>query len=189
MELSEADKRSLLHMARESIVYGVQHKGRMPVDEALINQAPYNAIVSTFVTLETLPDLALRGCIGSLEASVTLLEDVIEHAYSAAFRDPRFPPVTAEEIMTLKIAISVISPHEELSFNNEAELIELLRPQLDGLIIQSQGRRATFLPSVWQELPEKRDFLTHLKRKALFTENYWNSDFKAFRYTTEYFQE
>ena len=140
---------------------------------------------ATFVTLTM--DGALRGCIGMLEACRPLAEDVAANACAAAFEDPRFEPLSIEEFETVEIHISVLSPPEEIFFSSEAGLLEQIRPGVDGLILQEGGRRGTFLPSVWEELPDRELFWDHLKMKAGLPARYWSETLRVFRYTAEYF--
>ncbi|MFA7256913.1 MAG: AmmeMemoRadiSam system protein A [Kiritimatiellales bacterium] len=140
---------------------------------------------ATFVTLTI--GGQLRGCIGMLEACRPLAEDVVANACAAAFEDPRFPPLTKKEFEKLEIHISVLSPPEEMSFISEEDVLNQIRPGLDGLILQDGFHRGTFLPSVWEELPQKELFWAHLKRKAGLPANYWSDTVRVFRYTTEYF--
>lgn len=140
---------------------------------------------ATFVTLTK--GGALRGCIGMLEACRPLAEDVAENAKAAAFHDPRFPPVTREEFDQIEFHISVLSPPEEIRFSSEADLLEQIRPGTDGLILQEGMRRGTFLPSVWEELPDKEVFWMHLKMKAGLPTDYWSDTLRVFRYTADYF--
>ncbi len=141
---------------------------------------------ATFVTLEI--DGRLRGCIGMLEACRPLAEDVAENAFAAAFRDPRFPPVSPAELDDLEISISVLSPPEEMVFSSEEALLEQIRPGVDGLILQDGFRKGTFLPSVWEQLPEKASFFEHLKLKAGLAPGHWSDTLRVFRYTAEYIQ-
>ena len=138
---------------------------------------------AVFVTLEKHGNL--RGCIGSLAASRPLATDVLHHAFNAAFKDPRFAPVTAQELPQLDISLSVLSAPRPMQFQDQQDLLQQLRPHQDGLIIASGGRRAVFLPSVWEQLPEPENFLTQLKRKAGMPANYWAPDFSAQRFTTD----
>ena len=140
---------------------------------------------ATFVTLTI--GGRLRGCIGMLEACRPLAEDVAANACAAAFEDPRFDPLTKKEFEKLEIHISVLSPPEELTFSSEEDVLSQIRPGIDGLILQEGFRRGTFLPSVWEELPEKELFWAHLKRKAGLPTDYWSATLRVFRYTTEYF--
>jgi AmmeMemoRadiSam system protein A len=119
---------------------------------------------ATFVTL-TLHG-QLRGCIGSLEAHRPFYDDVTSNARAAAFGDPRFPPLAADELSALCIEVSVLTPPQPLQFSSEADALRRLRPGVDGVIFQYGGRRATLLPQVWEQLPEPEEFMAHLKRKA-----------------------
>ena len=141
---------------------------------------------ATFVTLTIHGNL--RGCIGMLEACRPLAEDVAENAVSAAFHDPRFPPLSEDEFEQLEIHISILSPPEEMIFSSEDDLLEQIRPGTDGLILQEGFQRGTFLPSVWEELPETEIFFEHLKMKAGLPAGYWSDTLRVFRYTTEYIQ-
>lgn len=140
---------------------------------------------ATFVTLTV--GGALRGCIGMLKACRPLAEDVAGNACAAAFEDPRFSPLSIEELEKLEIHISVLSPPGEISFSSERNLLEQIRPGVDGLILQEGGQRGTFLPSVWEELPDPDLFLMHLKMKAGLPAGYWSDTLRVFRYTAEYF--
>lgn len=140
---------------------------------------------ATFVTLTV--GGQLRGCIGMLEACHPLAEDVRENARAAAFGDPRFPPLTKREFKQLEIRISVLSIPEEMTGSSEESLLEQVRPGMDGLILQEGFRRGTFLPSVWEELPDKRLFWEHLKLKAGLPAGYWSDTVRVFRYTAECF--
>jgi AmmeMemoRadiSam system protein A len=119
---------------------------------------------ATFVTL--LKNGELRGCMGSLEPARTLAQDVAENALGTAFRDPRFRPVSAEEWAQCALEVSVLSRPKPLFFEDEAELLQQLRAGEDGLILEADGRRGTFLPQVWAAVPDKRAFLAQLLRKA-----------------------
>jgi len=119
----------------------------------------------------------------------SLVEDVAENAWSAAFRDPRFPPLTAAELPGLGIHISVLTPPQPMHFTSEADLLRQIRPGVDGLILQDGWARGTFLPSVWESLPRVADFWTQLKHKAGLPAHHWSADLRVFRYETESFSE
>jgi AmmeMemoRadiSam system protein B/AmmeMemoRadiSam system protein A len=119
---------------------------------------------ATFITLTR--DDVLRGCIGSLQATRPLGDDVAENAAAAAFRDPRFPPVTAAEWPSIRVEVSLLATPKPLRFADEADLLEQIREGEDGVILEADGRRATFLPQVWEGIAEKRQFLRELARKA-----------------------
>jgi AmmeMemoRadiSam system protein A len=119
---------------------------------------------AAFVTLKRQGDL--RGCIGSAQAYRPLAADVADNAYDAAFRDPRFGPLRQDELDGLSLSVSVLTPPEAIQAADEDALLRALLPRIDGLIIQCQGRRAVFLPVVWEQLPSPSLFLAHLKAKA-----------------------
>lgn len=119
---------------------------------------------ATFVTLSL--DGRLRGCIGSLVAHRTLLDDLIHNAKSAAFEDPRFYPLSSEEFKKVVIEISLLSPPEPLLYDSIEDLKSKVSVGIDGIILQKEGKRATFLPQVWEQLPTFEHFFSHLCQKA-----------------------
>jgi len=179
--LTPSHKQQLLQLAGDSIKKGLcgETLTVRPTDypESL------RPLRATFVTLHV--DEKLRGCIGTLEARRTLVEDVVSNAYGAAFRDTRFPTLTWPEFERLDIHISILSLPEPVQFSSEADLLAQLRPHVDGLIIEEGAYHGTFLPSVWEQLPEPREFLRHLKHKAGLPPDYWSSRIRVQRYTTE----
>lgn len=142
---------------------------------------------ATFVTL--MLDGQLRGCIGSLEAWRPLDTDVRENARAAAFRDPRFNPLRHDEFARTCVEVSLLTPAVELHFTDEADALRQLRPNIDGVIFECHGRRGTFLPQVWEGLPEPRQFFAHLKQKAGFTADFWSPDVKLYRYEVQKWKE
>jgi len=140
-----------------------------------------------FVTL--MLDARLRGCIGTLRAHRTLGEDARANAVGAAFRDPRFKPLTAAEFPGIAVEISVLSPLEPLVFTNETEALGQLRPELDGLVFEYGHHSSTFLPQVWADVREPADFLAHLKYKAGLPPDFWDKDVKLSRYTVQKWRE
>ena len=183
-QLAPQQRRHLLTLARDAIRHGLAsgQPPRLDIDGEPPELLVYRA---AFVTLEL--HGRLRGCIGHLEASQPLVLDVSDNAFAAAFRDPRFPPVTAAELDPLQIKISVLTPATELSFADEAALLATIAPGLDGLILADAGYRGTFLPSVWEQLPEPRDFLRRLKEKAGLPADHWSRNLRVWRYRTESF--
>jgi AmmeMemoRadiSam system protein A len=179
--MNKTDQNTLLNIARNAIAQELELEISDPGPVSTEMQEKR----ATFVTLEM--DGHLRGCIGMLEASRPLAEDVAANARAAAFEDPRFPPVTKPEFEKLDIHISVLTPPEELTFSSEEEALHQIRPNIDGLILQEGFRRGTFLPSVWEQLPEKKQFWAHLKNKAGLPADYWSETVRVFRYTTESF--
>jgi AmmeMemoRadiSam system protein A len=142
---------------------------------------------ASFVTLTS--NQRLRGCIGSLEAYRPLLEDIKANAYAAAFRDPRFSPLTAAEFDAIEIEISLLSPQQPLNFKNETEALAQLRPMVDGVVFEYRHYRSTFLPQVWEQLSNAKTFMCHLKQKAGLAAEFWHEDIKLYRYTIINFKE
>ncbi|MEJ2465438.1 MAG: AmmeMemoRadiSam system protein A [Candidatus Thiodiazotropha sp.] len=177
-------RQTLLTLARRSIRHGLDTGTALRVEPNEF-EAPLRALRASFVTLNR--QGMLRGCIGHLEATLPLVEDVAENAFAAAFRDPRFTPLSAPEFDDLELHISVLTPAEPLSCESEADLLKQMRPFKDGLILAQGHRQGTFLPSVWEQLPEPEDFLRHLKRKAGLPDDYWSPSLEIFRYETESF--
>lgn len=182
--MNKREQEYLLELARNAI--GQKLNGKTPVipDKETLSGA-LSQERATFVTLTLNGNL--RGCIGMLEACRPLAEDVVKNACAAAFEDPRFDPLTLHEFNSVEIHISVLSPPEEMDFCSEEDLISKIRPGADGLILQEGFRRGTFLPCVWEELPDAKIFLAHLKMKAGLPMDYWSETLRVFRYTADYF--
>lgn len=142
---------------------------------------------ATFVTLTRANDL--RGCIGSLEAKRALHLDVCDNAVAAAFRDPRFKPLTSAEWSDTLVEVSLLSPLQPLALESEAALLGTLRPGVDGLLIEYGHHRSTFLPQVWEQLPKPRDFLMSLRRKAGLPPDFWEPEMRVSRYTVNKWRE
>lgn len=173
---------TLLHLAAASVEHGLAH-GR-PLSVRLADYAPdLGEPGASFVTLKR--QGKLRGCIGTSAAYQPLVVDVAEHAFAAAFRDPRFTKLTAAEIDGLSLSVSVLSAPSPMQFADEGDLLGRLRPHVDGLIIEDAGRKALFLPAVWETLPDPKTFLGHLKIKAGLKAEHWSGGFKAWRFVAE----
>ena len=142
---------------------------------------------ATFVTLRQ--EGELRGCIGSLEARRALEIDVRSNAVAAAFRDPRFPPLAADEFTRTSVEVSLLSAHEPIVFVDEEHLFRQLRPGVDGVVVQYGHQRATFLPQVWESLPEPRAFVAALKHKAGLAPGLQATPFRVARYTVDKWAE
>jgi AmmeMemoRadiSam system protein A len=187
MSLSSADRQYLLRMARETIARHLRGEGLPPVDLDAVSEGLQRDGAS-FVTLTK--HEALRGCIGSLEQRRPLVLDVRENAVAAAFHDPRFPPVSAEELDILHVEISVLSSPQSLSYDGPDDLISKLRPGVDGVVIESGWNRATVLPQVWEKLPDPHQFLEHLCLKAYLPANaYRRPGLDVYTYQVEKFEE
>jgi uncharacterized protein len=190
MTLATPERRELLALARASID-SVLSRSR-PSSELI----PFTAAVtspaltvrrSSFVTLRRNADL--RGCCGTLDAPRPLAEDVWCNAWAAAFNDYRFPALTAAEWPQISVHLSLLTVPEPLDVLTEEQLLALLRPSIDGLILESDTGRATFLPAVWEQLPDPVQFVRHLKMKAGWPATYWSDRVRCWRYTTESFGE
>ncbi len=183
---SPEERHTLLETARLSILQGLERGRPLSIDPFRYPE-PLREKRATFVTLQI--GGRLRGCIGTLEAIRPLIQDVAHNAWAAAFSDPRFPPLSKSEFDSLEIEISILTPPESMVFDSEADLLRQIRPGMDGLILEEDGYRGTFLPSVWKSLPDPHEFLRHLKQKAGLPPNYWSDTLKVYRYTTESFGE
>ena len=183
--LTPPQRQTLLATARTSIDTGLRD-GR----PAEVDPEAYEAALQTprasFVTLRD-PRGDLRGCMGSAAAARPLVVDVARNAYNAAFLDPRFEPLSADELPGLHLHISVLSAMEPLPAASEAELLDRVRPGIDGLVVEEGNRRATLLPSVWDSLPHPERFLYELRRKAGLPGHHWSDTIRFQRYTAESF--
>ena len=164
MSIDHKLKEQLLSTAHMAIRYGLRHSPeRYEVEHAGLPKELLSPQAS-FVTLRI--DTQLRGCIGNLSPSEALIDSIAHNADSAAFHDPRFSPVTTDELGQLTVHISLLNPSQAIRFDDENDLLSQLRPGIDGLIVKLNHHQATFLPSVWEQLPHPRQFLNQLKIKA-----------------------
>lgn len=183
-EFSPEDRENLLDAAEASIRRGL--RTRHPPDLGLTAFADaLRQPRSSFVTLRIEDEL--RGCIGSVNAVRPLVVDVAANAFSAAFDDLRFPPVRRSELSKLTISVSVLSPMEAITLTSEEDLLEQIRPHTDGLQISCGSRKGLLLPSVWEQLPEKRAYVHALKMKAGLPRTFWSDRITVERFTTESF--
>lgn len=180
----ERERSLLLDLAQRSILHGLAKSAPLPIEPADYPMTLQQHRAS-FVTLNRFGKL--RGCIGHLQAMQPLVADVAENAYSAAFRDPRFVPLDYSELTGLELHISVLSPPEAVAFESQSNLLERIRPGIDGLILKLGRQQGTFLPSVWESLPNAHSFLDQLKLKAGLPRDYWSDDIEIYRYQTESF--
>jgi len=172
----------MLGLARESIEYGLQKGGVLPVDPELY-EGDLRENGACFVTLKRSGQL--RGCIGSISAYQPLIMDVADKAHGAAFRDPRFPPLRKNEWPGLDLHISVLTPLQEMQFVSEADLLSKIRPLQDGLVLEDGRYKGTFLPVMWEQLPTAPEFLAHLKLKAGLTVDHWSPRIRVWRFQAE----
>lgn len=182
MSHSETQGRLLLELARAAIAEALALPHTRPERPAWLDTPG-----AVFVTLTQAGQL--RGCIGSLEAWRPLGEDLTANARAAALRDPRFPPLSPQELPDTRVEVSLLSAPEPIACASQADALAQLRPGLDGVILEWRGRRGTFLPQVWEQLPRAEDFLAHLKQKAGLPADFWADDVKLSRYTVEKFKE
>jgi AmmeMemoRadiSam system protein A len=170
---------TLLHLAADSIHYGLTSGGALAVE--LQRFAPELALPGAcFVTLRRHGEL--RGCVGSSRAWRPLVIDVAGNAASSAFAEPRFPPLTADEFGGLSLSVSILTAPEPITVTSESELLRTLRPGRDGLILREAGRMALFLPQVWEMLPSPAAFVTALKEKAGIPLTHWSPAMEVSRF-------
>lgn len=179
---TEEQGRLLTALARAAIAHEFNEPGAtLPHPDWL------DAPGAVFVTLTE--GGKLRGCVGSLEAQRPLGEDVEHNARAAAFSDHRFPPLSHAELPRVRVEVSVLTPATAMTFADEADALRQLRPGSDGVILEYGWLRSTFLPQVWEQLPEPRLFLSHLKQKAGLAGDFWAKDIQLSRYGVEKFKE
>lgn len=178
---------TLLALARRAIAGALGLPSGQPAVTPAVDQPELQETGATFVTLTRHGQL--RGCIGTLEAWRALRDDVQDNARAAAFRDPRFAPLTAAEYPEIHVEVSLLTPPEPLPCASEAEALARLRPEVDGVIFSAGSRRATFLPQVWEQLPDPADFMAHLKRKAGLPADYWGPEVRLQRYQVRKWKE
>ena len=180
--MSDTRGEALLPIARAAICHALE------VSFVADESAPWLAEPGAcFVTLTQ--NNELRGCIGSLQAHRSLLNDVKANAVAAALRDPRFPPLGEKELAITDIEVSLLSPTKPMSFTDEADALSQLRPGIDGVIFEFGRHRSTFLPQVWKQLPEPGIFMSHLKQKAGLPGSFWDDDIQLSRYTVTKWRE
>jgi AmmeMemoRadiSam system protein A len=187
-KLSPEEQQMLLQMAREALECGVHGQKLPPLDKDSL-PARLRDKGASFVTLTI--HGALRGCIGALEAYQPLADDVREHAVAAALEDPRFPPVREAELSRINIEVSRLTRPLPLEYQDAEDLLSKLRPHLDGVVLRdSTGRRATFLPQVWEKISDAAEFLENLCYKMGLNGHTWRiQHLEVFTYRVEEFRE
>lgn len=175
----------MLDVAQRVVQHGARTGARPVLEFEGVLPRPLRAIRACFVTLTI--GGKLRGCIGSLVGHRPLIDDVADNAWKAAFGDPRFPKLREDELERLEFHVSILSNWRPIRFADEADLVRQLRPDLDGLVIRDLGKRAIFLPGVWEGIPDPKLFLTRLKQKAGLGAEHWSATFEAWRYSAESF--
>ncbi len=184
--MTESEKLAALRLARNAIESELL---RTPLGRLEQLPAVFGEKGAVFVTLKT-KEGALRGCIGSLLAHRTLYEDIVENAILSAFHDPRFPPLNITELPFIKIELSLLHTPVELVYQDANDLLSKLTPFEDGLIIKYEDYQATFLPSVWEEIPSKEEFISRLCQKAGLESDFWKSGkLEVYVYKADKFSE
>jgi len=188
-KLSVEDGALLLQLARETILHELGKEN--DTSETLKIRLSDMAIKEnrgTFVSLHKKGDL--RGCIGNIEPSKTIYDGIKDNAKHAAFKDPRFKPLSYDELRETTIDVSILTQPQLLDYNDPNDLIEKLRPGIDGVVIEKKNHRATFLPQVWDQLKDPKLFLAHLCMKAGLSSEEWKSgDLKVSTYQVQLFEE
>lgn len=186
IELDETERAALLDIARRSIAHGLDQGRALNVDTAGLGEH-LAAPAAVFITLTR--DGDLRGCIGSLQALEPLARAVANSAFNAAFRDPRFAALGADELDAIRIEISVLSKMEPIAAESREALLDALQPGIDGLLLEDRGYRSTFLPKVWEKIASPAEFLEHLCLKAGLGARHWSDTIRFHRYRALSFAE
>jgi AmmeMemoRadiSam system protein A len=186
IDLNADDQVHLLDIARQSIVNGLDSGAALQLD---IAQLDANLCIDSAVFVTLTLGGNLRGCIGSLQPSAPLAQAVANSAFNAAFRDPRFAQVQADEIEEIHIEVSVLSSMELIPVDTRQALLDNLQPGVDGLLLEDQGHRATFLPQVWEKITTADEFVGQLMLKAGLAAGYWSSTIRCYRYHSLSFGE
>lgn len=183
-ELTDEQARLLLAVARGAVAEAL---GVEPGAPAVPDEAWLHIPAASFVTLKQ--HGSLRGCIGTIEPRGTLLEDLRRNAVAAAFSDPRFPRLEADELPYTCFEVSLLSPLVPLAVRSEAELLRRLEPGVHGLVLEAGTHRGLFLPQMWEPLPEPERFLAHLKHKAGLPPDFWSEDVALWTFTVRAWEE
>ncbi len=187
--LSPEEGRILLRLARNAVERAVRGQP-LPQPDLAALPPRLREPGASFVTLYR--QGRLRGCIGGLEPRFPLAQDVVLHAAAAALEDPRFPPVTPAELPALEVEVSVLTPLQPLEYEGPEDLVQRLRPNVDGVVLEDPetGARATFLPQVWEKLPDPYAFLSHLSLKAGLMPDAWlKKPLRVWTYQVQEFRE
>jgi uncharacterized protein len=186
-QLTPEERSLLLKQARQALICGVNST---PLEPLNLDDFPFKLRQpgATFVTLTI--DAHLRGCVGALEPYQPLIEDVREHAIAAALQDFRFAPVDPTELEHISIEISRLTPPKKLIYDGSHDLLRKLRPGIDGVVLRDGLRRSTFLPQVWEKLPDIETFLNHLCQKMGAPSDLWRKkQLEVFVYQVEEFHD
>ena len=168
----------VLEAARASILAAINQEEYIPHKIPTV----LTQFGASFVTLKT--NGKLRGCIGSIYPTKPLILDIIDNAKNAAFQDPRFEPLTIDEVNNLDVSVSVLSAIERIHFKDERDLLSKIYPH--GIIIIERDKRAVYLPVVWEQLPDREIFLNSLKEKAGLPPEYFSRTIEAYKFDASY---
>ena len=188
-KVSKEDGTLLLKIARENILGKFGKKSDVPGSlKTNVSSLVLKEKRGTFVTLHKKGNL--RGCIGNIDPTKTILQGVMDNSRNAAFNDSRFSPLSYEELKDTHIEISILTPPQKLDYTDAKDLVAKLRPDIDGVMIKKQYKSATFLPQVWEQLKDPEIFLTHLCSKAGLPRDEWKScDLDVLVYQVQSFQD
>ena len=156
----------LIGLAKAAILVALNQHENFDLEDALKTYPILKENGAVFVTINTKPNDQLRGCIGTLQAYRPLYKDIILNAQSAALRDPRFPPLTVEELKHITLEVSILSEPKALVYHDKKDLENKVIPFKDGIVLKYHGKQATYLPQVWEQLPKFDDFFSSLCHKA-----------------------
>ena len=189
--LYEGDKNQFIKEYYELLVINIAKmslKSSFKNEQLILDYPPVlDENGACFVTLEKFGEL--RGCIGSIIAHQPLIEDLVQHAKDSAFNDYRFNPVTEDELEDIKVSISILTEPKKIEFSDEEDLLNKMVPNIDGIIIKDGRYQAVYLTVVWEQLPDKREFLNSLKMKAGLSPNYFSKTFEAYRFESIYIKD
>jgi AmmeMemoRadiSam system protein A len=190
-KLSSEQGQVLLKLVRRTLADRFAQKTPQKETDELdraLNDSCFQALNGTFVTLTL--NRQLRGCIGNLAADEPIRTGVRRNAINAAFHDPRFAPLGAADLDKIEIEVSILSEPRPLDYRDSSDLLAKLRPGIDGVIVRKGSASATFLPQVWDQLPQARDFLSNLCAKAGLSKDAWeNTRLDISVYEVQHFAE
>ncbi len=183
--MNDQDKKKLLALARKSLENEL-NGSRNDLD--IYDTAPFRESNGLFVTL--LKNGNLRGCIGRIESDQSLYENVVDLSKAAAFNDHRFDRLTPQELDNIVIEISILSIPQDVEGDSSFDKVSKIVPDRDGVVLSAKGKRATFLPQVWESIPVRENFVSELCRKAGLSKNYWEKNpVNLSTYQVEFFKE
>jgi AmmeMemoRadiSam system protein A len=188
LKLNKEEQVFLLNLAKKSIQHYLAKKKFLKIKP---NELPSEKLKEKFGTFVSLSKNGkLRGCIGHIYPVNPVFLDVIQNAVAAAFCDNRFSPLEEGELSETKVEISVLTKPRKLIFSSPQELLKKIKPNIDGVIINIENQQATFLPQVWGQIPDKRNFLSHLCMKVGFPPNTWERSFvEVYVYQVQFFHD